>query len=97
MADNEFLRRRRERQFQEHVLANIGKPASNRSLAVLNSPFFIWLLTLVVLAIGGAYFTRMQQCVGEAEQVMEKRERLETEMDNRRNAIARLVERATSL
>ena len=93
---DEFLRLRRERQFLEHVLATIRKPTSNRWLAILSSPFFIWLLTLVFLVLGGAYFTRMQQCVGEAEQVIEKRERLETEMDNRRKAIAG-IEKANSL
>jgi hypothetical protein len=96
MLENEFLRRKRELRFQDQVLSGIAKKSS-RLVALINSPLFIWFLTAVLLTAGGAYFTRIHQCVIEGEQVIEKRQRLSLEMDNRRRAIARIIAGAKTL
>ena len=52
MPENEFLRHKRDREFQAHVLAALEKP--NRFLAVVNSGAFLWLMSAAFLTIGGA-------------------------------------------
>ena len=57
MADNEFLRQKREREFQQRVLAALEKPKSHRIIRVINAPFFLWLLT-VILVTGGRFLSK---------------------------------------
>jgi hypothetical protein len=38
----------------------------NLTLRVLNSPFTIWLLSAIVITVGGAYITGYQKCEADA-------------------------------
>jgi hypothetical protein len=57
MVDNEFLRQRREREFQQRVLAAVEKPKTSRIFKIMNAPSFLWLLTALILTVGGAYIS----------------------------------------
>ena len=54
--------------FKTRVLAAIEKPKKARLVAILNSGFFLWLLTLCVVSAGGAYLTSYQQCRKDADE-----------------------------
>lgn len=67
MRENETQQQNREREFQNRVLAALEKPKRNRFLAFINAPAFLWLLSVIVLSIGGTYYTNYKQCMADAE------------------------------
>ena len=56
-------------------------------LGVINSPFFLWLLSAVFITIGGAYFSTRQQCIAEAEKIAEQYEKIGIEIERRQGYI----------
>jgi hypothetical protein len=88
MTDKEFLRQRREREFQQSVLKALEKPKQSRILKVINSPFFLWLLSALLLTLGGAYFAEYQQCNRDSAQIIDLFYRLTTELELRQKSIA---------
>lgn len=59
------------------------KAPDNKLLAFINSPIFIWLLSALVLTIGGAYITNHKQCRDDAEKIIERRKHLRQELFSR--------------
>ena len=64
--ENEIIRRKRDLEFQSRVLAALDKPKENRFWTLLNRPFTIWLLSLIVLSVGGFYIAAYRQCQPDA-------------------------------
>src|SRR5260221_12365828 len=58
---------------------------------VLNSPFSLWLLTTVVVGVAGATFTSHNECLGKAEALRTKFDRLYLEVGHRQSLLARAV------
>src|SRR5262245_57181307 len=84
-------------EFQQRVLAAVEKPKRNRLLAVINSPFFLWVMSVLLLSIGGSYITNHKQCRDDAEKAIERRNRLSQESLVRLNAVAVRVTGAENL
>jgi len=69
----------------------------NVFLAILNSGFFLWLLSAIFLAAGGSYFTNYQDCMRDAEKLISQHDRLTREIRNRRSFVWSLVASAKSI
>jgi hypothetical protein len=63
----------------------------------MNAPSFLWLLTALILTVGGAYFSSHQQCMRDARTDIEMYRRLTREFYERKRQIAEVVERAKSI
>ena len=59
------------------------KPEKGRLLAIVNSAFFLWLMTAIFLTIGGTYFTTVQKCMADAESAIYQWEMADSELSNR--------------
>jgi hypothetical protein len=97
MPENEFLRRKREHEFQRRVLAAIEKPKRNRFFVIINSAAFIWLASVFVITIGGGYITNHKQCMDDAEKIIERRSHLSLEMRGREGAYLTRVSDAKTI
>src|SRR5713226_8047836 len=85
MRDPERHREQRERrEFETRVLAALEKPKANRLVRLINSPAFLWLLSLLALTIGGGFLTGYQACNRDALQTIESYQRLAREVNLRR-------------
>jgi hypothetical protein len=97
MADSEFLRQKREREFQQRVLSAVEKPKESRAWKFVNSGIFLWGLSVAVITIGGGYITNHQQCMRDADRLIERREHLTREIWARKLAFERAVADAKSI
>lgn len=97
MADNEFLRQKREREFQQRVLAAVEKPKENRGWKFVNSGIVIWGLSVALITIGGGYITNHQQCMRDADQLIERRDHLTSEIWSRNLAFEAAVDAAETM
>jgi hypothetical protein len=84
-------------EFQQRVLAALEKPKRNRFLGVINSAFFLWLMSALFLSIGGSYITNHRQCLDDAEKIIERRKHLSQELLSRNAALAARVSEAKTL
>lgn len=91
MRDNEFLRRKREREFQQRLLTAIEKPKSHWIWRLINAPIFIWLMTVTLLTLGGAYIGAYQQCIRDGQDEILKFKRLARELYQREYAIRQVI------
>jgi hypothetical protein len=97
MPENETQWRNREREFQKAVLAALSKPKENGLWALLNRPFTLWLLSLILLTIGGSYLTAHRQCQEDADKQIDQLEELDTEIERREQHIREIVEQNASI
>ena len=81
-------------EFQQRLLAAVEKPERNRLLAVINSAFFLWVMSALLLSIGGSYITNHRQCLDDAEKIIERRKHLSGELLSRNSALAARVSEA---
>jgi hypothetical protein len=73
------------------------KQKRSRFLAVINSPFFLWVISALLLSIGGSYITNHKQCLDDAEKIIERRNHLGQELLVREGALAARVAKAKTL
>jgi hypothetical protein len=66
-------------------------PKPNKLWLVLNSGIFLWVLSASLLTVGGGYVTNHQSCMREAEQLIDRHEKLGREMYARRLAFNKTV------
>jgi hypothetical protein len=83
--------------FKKRILAALEKPTKSKFVAVLNSGFFLWLLTLTVVTSGGAYLTSYQQCRKDAEEEIERNTRIQRELFQRELKIREIILTARSV
>ncbi|MEW6450044.1 MAG: hypothetical protein AB1490_05310 [Pseudomonadota bacterium] len=95
--ENDFQRQKRERGFQQQVLAALDKPKANRLLAILNSAFFLWIMTAIFLTVGGAFFTAAQQCSIEANKQADLYSDLTSQIIYRGSRIREMIEQASNI
>ena len=84
-------------EFQQRLLAAVENPERNRLLAVINSAFFLWVMSALLLSIGGSYITNHKQCLDDAEKVIERRSHLSQELLFRDGALADRIAKAKTL
>ena len=84
-------------EFQQRVLAAVEKPKRNKLLAVINSPFFLWVMSVLLLSIGGSYVSNYKQCRDDAEKTIERRNHLSQELLVRLTAVSARVTEAKTL
>ena len=80
MPKYEKIRNERDR---AHQKKSLGVPKRNVVLAVINSGFFLWLLSAALLTGGGGYITNHQECMREANQLIQRRSLVSEEMFGR--------------
>lgn len=83
-----------DKEFQERLLAALAKPKPNCFLAVVNSAFFLWLLSALFLSFIGASLTTRQQCLSEAEKVSTNYDHIHAELKTRLYAVNQIVQAA---
>jgi hypothetical protein len=91
LSKQDEIRNRREREFQTRLLAAAEKPAAPDRSSVwkaLNSPIVIWLLSAALITTVGSYITTQQQCLREADRLIEQYDKLLTEMKLRTDHVA---------
>jgi hypothetical protein len=93
----EKLRNMQLRGFQKKVLRAVGPPRRSRLWTFLNSAFVIWCLSAILLTVGGGYITNHQQCMRDADQIIDRRSHLALELFSRRAAFATRVSEAKTL
>jgi hypothetical protein len=89
----EKIRNQRDRAFKKRSIA----PKRNIVLAIINSAFFLWFLSAVLLTVGGGYITNHQQCMRDADALIERRHTISQELNGRENALLSELEAATTL
>jgi len=99
MPESERLRQKKEREFQKRVLAALegAKPKKGRIGGIINSAFFLWLLSAVVITAGGAFFTKRQECLGEAHRVQDIWSKLARELYTRESYVLKTIQRASTI
>jgi len=80
--DDEFYRR---------VLLAVEKPPRSKLVAIINSGFFLWILTACVVSAGGAYLTSYQQCRKDADDAIERYTKVERELFQRELKIQGII------
>ena len=80
-----------DERFKKRVLAAIEKPEKSSLVAIINSGFFLWLLTLCVVSAGGAYLTSYQQCRKDAEDEIERNTKIQRELFQRELKIREII------
>jgi hypothetical protein len=91
MIENDSLRHKRERAFQASVLAALEKPKENRVWAFLNKPFTLWFLSLILLTVGGSYFSAYRQCQQDAYTQIDQFQKLRRELLERESHIRQII------
>jgi hypothetical protein len=91
------LRNARSRAFQRELLQRIDQPKPSRLWTFLNSALFIWFLSASLLTVGGGYITNHQQCMRDADQIINRRTHLTSEIFARNAAFAASVADAKKL
>jgi hypothetical protein len=91
MTEDDTLRHERERAFQASILAALEKPKENKFWALLNKPFTLWLLSLILLTVGGSYISAYRQCQQDAYAQIEQFQKLRRELLERENHIRQIV------
>ncbi len=66
-------------------------------MAIINSPIFIWMLTVVVVTLGGAYYTTYRQCVADARQIVSISATYGVEIRHRQDEIANAIGEAATV
>jgi hypothetical protein len=94
MPKYEKIRNRRERIVSKALASGSRK---NVLFAVINSAFFLWCLSALLLTIGGGYITNHQQCMRDADQLVERRNMVSKELSGRLSAFFAALEAATTL
>lgn len=97
MHESELLRAKREREFYTRVLGALEKPKRNRVLAIINSAAFLWLLSALLITAGSSYFTKYQECARQADEIIEKFQRLNEELYVRRQTIFQVISDSDSI
>jgi hypothetical protein len=82
---------RREEEFRRRLLAALEKPPTHRLYRAINSPFILWLLSALLITIGGAYLSNHRTCVEGAQKDIVLYERLASEIFYRRLRLLRLA------
>jgi hypothetical protein len=81
----------------ERLLRALAQPKKGLVISIVNSGLFLWILTAVFLTTGGSYISNRQACSTEADQIIDKRNRLALEMEKRRSAIAQGIAEARTV
>ena len=97
MADNQFLRQKRDREFQQRVLAAVEKPKSPWIIRFINAPSFLWLMSSIVLAAGVFYYSAYQQCLKDAHDQISSYTRLSRELSEREQLTREIILKAKSV
>jgi hypothetical protein len=79
---------RNRRLFERHK----HEPKPNKLWTFVNSGIFLWLLSATLLTVGGGYIANHQQCMRDADQIIERRSRLSLEILSRNASFASRVE-----
>ena len=74
----------------------MGVIKKDRLTSFVNAPLFIWFISVIFITLAGAYYTRHQQCVMDAEALAERYKNVSSEIDLRRSAISNIVSNAKS-
>jgi hypothetical protein len=77
--------------FHQRLLAAVEKPRTGRLLTILNSSFFLWILTACVVSAGGVYVTSYQQCRKDADDEIERNTKIERELFQRELKIREII------
>jgi hypothetical protein len=86
--ENDTQQHKREREFQDRVLAALSAPKQSRFLKFINAPLFIWLLTLAVVVIGGGLYTNYKTCLADSKHLAQSYNAYRNEVNFREKAIA---------
>ena len=88
---NRFHSYAREREFYAKVIGALEKPKGSRFLAIINSAALLWFLSALFITVGGSYLTKYQECARQADDVIEKFQRINEELYVRRRAISQVI------
>jgi hypothetical protein len=81
--ENDYLRQKRERDFQNRVLAAVEKPRRNRFIAFINAPIILWLLSAIGISFLPAVYQARQQCSQVSDTLVTNQFRTQDEINSR--------------
>ena len=90
----EQIRNRRDRKFQSQVLAKIDK---TKATPFYQTPLCIWLLSAVLVTVGGTFFSSQSNCYIAAEKLIDEHDKILTELNYREKQVAKAVNSTNSL
>jgi len=93
----EKFRLKRDRDFQARVLAALVKPPEKKRFwlfALINSAFFLWLMSAGLITAGGAALSAHRQCLSDADKASQDYMSLTSELDDRILYISSSLQRA---
>lgn len=91
MAKSDFLAQKRQREFEQRVMAAVEKPKESRLWALLNKPFTLWILSLFLISVFGSYISAYQQCRKDAEDEIERATKISRELFQRETTIQKII------
>ena len=72
------------------------RPPRNEILSTLGSPFILWVMTAIFLTIGGAYFTKRQECLVTARSDINQFLKMTIEITHRRTRLLTALETSSN-
>lgn len=81
-------------------LRRLHKPKkrfSKRLIAIINSGFFLWVLSAAALSIGGTYYVQHKECLADAARLVDKFENARKELNSRENYVRDAAFRARNI
>jgi hypothetical protein len=88
---------RRDRKFQQRLLAALDRPKKHWFIRIVNSAAFLWLATLLLVTVGGGFLTNYQQCIRDADLLSERHARIFRALHTRQKAFATLIETSATV
>jgi hypothetical protein len=83
--------KQRDDQFRDRLISAIERPPTVKLFKVLNSAFFLWSLTAILLTCGGSYLTKRQECLRDFAKMSEAYDPLQDEIFHRRAGLVAAV------
>jgi hypothetical protein len=66
------------------MLFALERTPKRKIFVILNSAFFLWILTASMLTVGGGYISQHAQCMADANKLIDRRERIKREIGDRK-------------
>src|SRR5262245_43535697 len=94
---NDFLRDKREREFQTKVLAALEKPTERTFWKTINSPFILWALSAILVSTISGFIASSNSCTTEAERLIETHDQIRSELEERYRRIRHIALAASTM
>jgi hypothetical protein len=70
-------------EFKNRIISLLERAPKNRTFEILNSAFFLWIMSALLVGFGGSFFNAQSQCIVESEKLIAEAARMDSELSYR--------------